>query len=638
MADPPTLSSDPEPMAVFTSLARRHFPLLGLTAAVFLAACTSTTTPDTDPDPDPATISVVISPTSATVQQGGSSTFDGTATLGGSFSGAVSFSVTGLPAGVTVTVGSVSTSGNTATATVTVAVAGSVAAGSYSGTVTASGSGVTATAAYSLTVTAGSSFTLSASPDPISIVRGATGDVTVTLARTSFTEAVTLAAEGLPANVTAAFVPAAPTGNTSTLTLTVGAGASPGMSTLTIRGTSSLADVTDTFVLTVTDPAPPSNLMLDFGTCEVDETPDWVAYSDGFGAPWMVAPGVSDVYDFSGLTQSVLGITVVVVDGADRDISVDYIDVSSLSGTVDACPPDGAKTVNGTAAGTVGLTSLSLGSSRAVVFADGPFSIPGVDDGPLPLVGYSVDGVGSSDRMLIRRDQDIADMGALGVVDFTTDGFAPSEATITIAGLGLGDAGAVGMDYAVPLAGGACSVSPLYNSALIGGTFPGRSASASEQMAGEFHVAGATISNGLSVRTVKEAFGTLADRTVDLPADLPVPVLTDVTGPANYLRLEAQFALPAEYTETVFFDYSGPNVDLTVYATSGILTGDVTLTMPDFSALAGWDDAWAIPPAATGVNYFLGASSGLDFLTGDITAVCSEGGRFVSSSLSGAYN
>lgn len=600
----------------------------------FLVACGGETPMNPD---DPATISLAISPTSASVEQGSSSTFDGTASLGGNFSGDVTFSVTGLPTGVTVTVGNVSTSGNSATATVTIAVAASVAVGSYPGTVTATGSGVSDTQTYTLNVTAppSGSYSMSGPPDGVSIQSGSSAGVTITLSRTSFSEAVTLAAEGLPSDVTASFDPAAPTGNSSTLTLTVGAGASAGTSTITVRGTSSIADVTITFPLTITDP-PAGALMLDYSTCDVEDRPIWLAYTDGLAGSWTVMAGVNDVYDFSSLSGDILGLATVLQFSADYDIAVDYVDVSPFSGVVAACEPDGTKTVNGTLSGSVGLTTMSLGGSASFLGTDGAFQVTNVPSGPQPFVAYSVDPGGTADRMFVLRDQDIADLGSIGTIDLTADGFDPSEATVSFTGLLGGDAGAVTMDYSIPAAGGMCTVAPLFQQTLAGTSFAARSAPGSVQAAGELHVAGAVVGDGTTSRQVREAFATLANRTITMPAELPAPTITDQTGSANYLRLQAEFDLPAEYDDVVYFDYDAPLRTVSVFAQGGVLTGSVTLTLPDFSSLTGWDDAWGIATTETGVNYAIGAGVGIGFGLGE--GLCTDGGRYVTAARVGTFN
>src|SRR5439155_454467 len=82
-------------------------------------------------------------------------------------------------------------------------------------------------------------YALSVSPAAVTIVQGATGNTTVTITRTNFTSAVTLSLGNTPTGVTGSFDPAAPTGTSSTLTLSVGAAVAPGLYNLTVNGTGS---------------------------------------------------------------------------------------------------------------------------------------------------------------------------------------------------------------------------------------------------------------------------------------------------------------------------------------------------------------------------------------------------------------
>src|SRR5438046_6392227 len=80
-------------------------------------------------------------------------------------------------------------------------------------------------------------YTLSLAPAALTIVQGATGSSTVTITRTNFAGAVTLSLGGAPTGVTGAFNPAAPTGTSSALTVSVGAAVVPGVYNLTVDGT-----------------------------------------------------------------------------------------------------------------------------------------------------------------------------------------------------------------------------------------------------------------------------------------------------------------------------------------------------------------------------------------------------------------
>ena len=99
-------------------------------------------------------------------------------------------------------------------------------------------------------------FTLTGTNTVVSVARGASQTVTITIARTgSFTDAVSLAVSGLPTGVTGSFSPTPiPTGQTSsTLTLSASASAATGTVTVTVTGSATgVTSQTTTFQLTVT--------------------------------------------------------------------------------------------------------------------------------------------------------------------------------------------------------------------------------------------------------------------------------------------------------------------------------------------------------------------------------------------------
>jgi Cu/Zn superoxide dismutase len=208
----------------------------------------------------PGILSLAINPTSATVEQGGSTLITARAISGGGFNGTVGFEVTGAPSGVTAAVQSVVATNDTTNAIVELQVAVSTAPGTYNITVHAQGNGVAdGTAAFSLTVTALPDYSLSLTPAALTIVQGGNGNSTVTITRTNFTGAVTLSLGGAPAGVTGTFAPAAPTGTSSTLTVSVGAAVAPGTYNLTVDGAGAPGNRSTPLSLTV---APTPNYAL----------------------------------------------------------------------------------------------------------------------------------------------------------------------------------------------------------------------------------------------------------------------------------------------------------------------------------------------------------------------------------------
>src|SRR5439155_1724142 len=106
---------------------------------------------------------------------------------------------------------------------------------------TVAGSGTPGNRSTPLTLTEGAApdYALSLAPAALTIGQGATGTSTVTITRTNFAGAVTLSLGSAPAGVTGSFDPAAPTGTSSTLTVSVGAAVAPGVYNLTVDGVGS---------------------------------------------------------------------------------------------------------------------------------------------------------------------------------------------------------------------------------------------------------------------------------------------------------------------------------------------------------------------------------------------------------------
>ncbi|MGQ0764822.1 MAG: COG1470 family protein, partial [Gemmatimonadota bacterium] len=152
--------------------------------------------------------------------------------------GAVALTLVNPPSGITGTFNPASATG--ATSVLTVAVDAAVLAGSHTLTIRGSATGPgEKTTTLALTVTGAANYTLTAAPNPVPVVRGQSRDVTITITRTNFTGAVNLSLPNPPAGISGVFAPASPTGNTSTLTITVNQTVVAGNYTLTVMGTAS---------------------------------------------------------------------------------------------------------------------------------------------------------------------------------------------------------------------------------------------------------------------------------------------------------------------------------------------------------------------------------------------------------------
>jgi len=181
-----------------------------------------------------------VSPSSASTAPGGAVSYTVSVSPVNGFTGDVSLTLSGLPAGQANWSFSPSViAGGSGSAQLTVSTAASIAAGTYPLTITATSGATVHTAAAALAVTAPPDFTLSAAPASRSVVAGAGATYTVGVASLNgFADNVSLSLTGLPSGVgTASFSPQVIAGvGSSQLTVTTSPTAPGGTYPLTITG------------------------------------------------------------------------------------------------------------------------------------------------------------------------------------------------------------------------------------------------------------------------------------------------------------------------------------------------------------------------------------------------------------------
>ena len=472
---------------------------------------------------------------------------------------------------------------------------------------------------------------LSRSPSALTIAPGASGTTTVTLTRTNFTGAVTLSLSGAPGGVTGAFSPAAPTGTSSTLTVTVGSLVAAGTYPLTINGTSTAGPRSTKLTLTV-GTAGSGNVTVDFSSCPVAGRAVWVAAQNG-GGPWTRISGVGDVYNFT-IGSSGGGLAYVVPGaGGVTSVTVQYMTQAEFTaGTLVLCPPATGKTINGSVAnaGAFDNTTVSLGGRSASVFSSGSpaFQLTDVPDGPQDLVAYDHSLVGGAESAIIRRSQNIADNGTITTVDFASvESFTPATATITLNGL-LGSEQYVQQEMVYQVAAN-CATAFLYSGDISGATFTAFGIPSGQQQPTDFHGLLVLASTSTGIRIIQQYNHSLVARTLTLGAVMPTPSITLLAAP--YERLEADYTLPGDYQRSTSFGYQdGTNKSVTISATFGYLGGpSTTLALPDFSALSGWDNNWAPSSTSTGTWFVSG--------NGGSGSACTEGASVTAATVNGTY-
>ncbi len=183
--------------------------------------------------------SISASPINLTIPAGSNSdTMINTAILTGA-AGAVSFSVSGLPAGITAAFNAVSVIAG-GSSKLTLAVDAAVPSGVYIVTVTGTEASVNHMTTVMISVVAAvpNDFSISASPIGLSITQGGSGDTTISTAVLSGVAGnISLSASGMPAGIAAIFnVVSVAAGGSSKLTFKVASTAAPGTYHITVTG------------------------------------------------------------------------------------------------------------------------------------------------------------------------------------------------------------------------------------------------------------------------------------------------------------------------------------------------------------------------------------------------------------------
>jgi|GEM_PF-2300639 len=236
-------------VAVASSMAPGVYPLTvrarsSLADRTVLWTVTVTAPPDFSLSLAPASVSVSSAPPTTSLVR---------VVRSGGFAGAVALTAEGLPTGVTITAAQPLLNADTTTLTITVAA--NVVPGVTPVIIRGRAAGLTdRTIVLTITVTPPPDFSMALTPATVSARPTSSTTSLLRLVRSGgFVGAVALSAEGVPAGVTLTAAQPSLSGDTTTLTLTVGASAVPGAFPVIIRGRATgIADRIATLSLTVT--------------------------------------------------------------------------------------------------------------------------------------------------------------------------------------------------------------------------------------------------------------------------------------------------------------------------------------------------------------------------------------------------
>lgn len=593
-------------IAVATTVAAGNYTLTVTGTATGQANRTATLTLTVTAAPSTGSIALSVTPNPLSIAQGAT----GTATLNiarTNFTGSVTLAASGAPAGVTLTLSSVNTTANSVTANFTVA-AGTVP-GNYTINFEGVGTGIAnATTTLTLTITPVAAGSISITAGNNTIQAGASGSINVFVTRTNYTGSVSLVATGMPNGVTTTYTQPG-NGNSGQVTFGVGASVAAGNYPITVTASGTgVANATATGTLTVT--APPSgggNVTMNF--CGTD-IPIWLAAQNGNGAWTQVAGGANNTYSFN--ITSTGAVAWVEQEGNDQfTLNLVYGNSTELQqrGTCAGLVP-----TNRTATGTVAGFGSSLASFVSVSFGNaGPttaptaaapnFTINNIAAGALDLLASRASfNIATSsiavDKIFIRRGLNPPNGGSLGTIDFNgADAFDPDTRTVAIGGAVAGE----NLSASTIFSTGSFSTVVLGSSTSTGTAATFVTVPSARTQAGDLHIvaAGATQTSAslpvVAARTVTTMARQPGNLNVTLGQALSTPTVTSTNG--AYARMRFSLARQSDYPNLWAAGFeqgngnTSRNLNVIVFA-SAAGAGTVTMEVPDFSGVSGWQNIW----------------------------------------------
>lgn len=565
--------------------------------------------------------SLSLNPSSLTVQEGASGTMLVTVTPQGGFNASISWFHSGLPSSVTPTIGP---AGSAMTYNLQLAVDNTAPAGSYPFTLTGKSAGVADAIVQGTLViqNAGTpSFSLSVNPSSISITKGSSGSVAVTVNPSGgFSGTVALSGSGQPAGVTVDFSPSSAT-TSSNATFTVGSSVATGTYAITINGTASGAPNASTTVsLVVTQPA--GGTQITMIPCLQQNDVILFAVQDGSG-PWTAVMGNGGAYSFS--LASGRGAVAIVLRSQVRSDEIFTMVIMGSTAELalqmqEPCP--NFQPVSGTyTAGEGHVVAIDVGIAGTSNFTapaggNSPWTAPAVMRKPLGdlFAAESIPG-GATLKCILRRDIPLSGSNPSVGGDLNFGGaeaFVPGSAAVTLSGLasngqvitgichlwnpGL-DVGVVGTSFSFG-GGGLPPIAVVPASKLRSGDLQSITATA---MPSDY-----ATSNGTSPMLLSQYWmATPQDVTLNFqtPATPPTVSLSQ-SSPHPRLRFTTNFAAP--YATAFIFNVvqvqgNSSSRGWQVLMSPGWISsgGSFPVDTPDLTSVAGWNSSWDLWP---GVN------------------------------------
>jgi hypothetical protein len=612
-----------------------------------LVAVCACTTDSSGPGTQGGAITLTVSVSALNIVRPGNGTVPATVGRTGDFTGEVTITIEGVPANVLATASPATIGSGVTSSTITITVANDAAAATTNLTIRARGTGVadrTATVALTVVSPATPGFAMNLSTGTLSIVQGAqNAGTTITMTRTGgFTGSVAFTQTGAPAGVTVTFNPANTTGNTSTITIAVGAAVAANTYQITIRANATgQTERTAVIALTVTASGGGGGNAT-FRAC--GQTMLYGAYQDGTGA-WTPATITNGNTITGTIASGRGGLAYVTALQGGFSVVIRYGTFAELNtGAVTCVTAPATKTLLGSVANVTNPleradVAMGPGGFTSVApLVSTNFTLNNVVNIATDLIAgrilQTIGGtgiVGALNKGIIRRGINPAAGSTLPVLDFNAaESFTPVTRTLTIGNVGA-DAVSVQISFLTSATTQAQTALGIYSE--VGGTMtPTRQhPTVPNAQAGDLHGYSIfTTPVGGASRAMGAYFRDGLDRTLNLgPFQSAVNVTTVSTAPA---RLRAQSLLQNEYNMGVVANYSqnagGTFRTYNVNMSAGYIGAgpNIDVVMPDLTALAGWLVAWNFV-AGTQIQWAFTVTGGnLTQLDGGIALIASRNG------------
>jgi hypothetical protein len=357
----------------------------------------------------------------------------------------------------------------------------------------------------------------------------------------------------------------------------------------------------------------------DFSWTFCPDTPLWFAVKDGSG-PWTQVTGTGAggaTFDFT-ISSDQAGIAYAQGDPlAGFETEVFFLGVDEIPFFEDNVCTGGGRTVTVTASGLSisEQANVAMGGAGGSLFGAQPSTtLQDVAEGEVDLLGarLSFDPQAQAivlNRLFAARDLDPADGGTVGMDFAGANSFDPVDATLTLNNLG----------------GAEASTSVLFQTSTSTlsffqtGEFSAATSRTIKLVPADrqvptdiLSIQATTLGSGTQapqgdVRSVSLFFKGDADQTLTFGPELG-PVTATVEASAPYVRPRVQYSPQAEYDRYAFAGFEQDFRSASLVVTDAFLgSGDVDLTFPDFSGVAGWNDTWGLQSGAN-VEWSFGAS------------------------------